>query len=35
MRRAAQLYAQAAQQATNGAERDHLTKQAARLNALG
>jgi RNA polymerase sigma factor (sigma-70 family) len=35
VRRAAQLYAQAAQQATNGAERDHLTKQAARLNALG
>ena len=30
---AAHRYAQAASQATNAAERDHLTKQAARLNA--
>ena len=30
---AARLYAEAAAQATNRAERDHLTKQAARLNA--
>ncbi|MGC4797323.1 RNA polymerase sigma factor [Micromonospora saelicesensis] len=31
---AARLYAEAAQQAPNLAERDHLTRQAARLNAL-
>jgi hypothetical protein len=30
---AARLYAQAAQQAPNLAERDHLMRQAARLNA--
>jgi predicted RNA polymerase sigma factor len=30
---AARLYAQAARRAPNGAERDHLTRQAARLNA--
>jgi predicted RNA polymerase sigma factor len=30
---AARLYAEAARRATNGAERDHLTRQAARLNA--
>ncbi|HEX5405368.1 MAG TPA: RNA polymerase subunit sigma-24, partial [Pseudonocardiaceae bacterium] len=29
---AARLYAEAARQATNAAERDHLTRQAARLN---
>jgi hypothetical protein len=29
---AARLYAEAAQQASNLAERDHLTRQAARLN---
>lgn len=34
LEKAAQLYARAAQRATNTAERDHLTKQAARLNAL-
>jgi hypothetical protein len=33
LERAAGLYKQAAQQATNVAERDHLTRQAARLNA--
>jgi predicted RNA polymerase sigma factor len=32
--KAARLYAQAARQAPNQAERDHLTRQAARLNAL-
>lgn len=32
---AARLYAEAARQAPNLAERDHLTRQAARLNALG
>ncbi|MFF5081233.1 RNA polymerase sigma factor [Actinoplanes sp. NPDC000266] len=31
---AARLYAQAAREATNAAERDHLTRQAARLNTL-
>ena len=31
---AAQLYADAARSATSLAERDHLTRQAARLNAL-
>jgi predicted RNA polymerase sigma factor len=30
---AARLYAEAASRASNGAERDHLTRQAARLNA--
>ena len=32
---AARLYAEAARAATNLAERDHLTRQAARLNARG
>ncbi|MFJ8796463.1 MULTISPECIES: DUF6596 domain-containing protein [unclassified Streptomyces] len=32
---AARLYTEAARQATNLAERDHLTRQAARLNAMG
>jgi predicted RNA polymerase sigma factor len=32
---AARLYAEAAQKAPNLAERDHLTRQAARLNARG
>ncbi len=32
---AARLYADAARQATNIAERDHLTRQAARLNSRG
>ncbi|MFD5717937.1 RNA polymerase sigma factor [Streptomyces sp. NPDC127036] len=32
---AARLYTEAARQATNLAERDHLTRQAARLNAVG
>ncbi|HEV2343079.1 MAG TPA: RNA polymerase subunit sigma-24, partial [Actinocrinis sp.] len=31
---AAQLYAEAARKATNLPERDHLTRQAARLNSL-
>jgi hypothetical protein len=32
---AAQLYTEAAQKAPNLAERDHLTRQAARLNTRG